>query len=308
MIKFEPSLAERSNTLRRGVFFLSLSFILGLLSCNTFEPSGPVPAYIHIPEFQLEVKNDNSQGSDAIDVPDAWVYVGNELVGVFEVPITIPILEFGEQKITIFAGIKKNGLANNRVSYPFYTAFIDTFNLVAEKVDTIVPIIKYFDALKFPFIEDFEDNSISFTKSGVDATVDSMYITKVDSLVYAYDGDKNEGSGAVDIPLGRQIFQNSSIASLDLPRSDDVYLELNYKTDVPLQTGLVATKNGRVIPIVLLFPTDGVWKKAYISLAEDINNNIYDGSEFKVLFDALSSTDTNQVNHIYLDNIKVVHR
>jgi hypothetical protein len=127
-------------------------------------------------------------------------------------------------------------------------------------------------------------------------------------LVFDYDGTSNKASGAVDLPLGRQIFQNSSISSYVLPRADDVYLEMNYKTDVGLQTGIIASNSTSPVPIVFLFPTDGIWKKAYISLAEDLNSAEYDGAEFKIFFDALSNIDTTVINHIYFDNIKLVHR
>lgn len=307
MILFRSFRSERIKYLRRGLYLLGFGVIISLQSCNPFEPDGPVPAYLRIEKFTLDVKNDNSQGSDAIDVPDAWVYVGNELIGVFEVPVTVPVIAEGSQRVTILGGIKKNGQANNRIPYPFYSGFVDTIDLVKTEIDTIRPVLKYFDAVNFPYIEDFEDNSISLTKSGVDATVDSMYITNDPLLVFDYDGSDNKASGAVDIPTGRQIFQNSSINSYDLPRGADVYLELNYNTDVSLQTGLVATSTNSVIPIVLLFPTEGQWKKAYISLAEDLNNNLYDGSEFKIVLDAVSNNDST-INHIYVDNIKIVHR
>lgn len=293
---------------RRGIITLCLFALLGLSACSPFEKDGPIPSYIRIGEFTVDTKADNSQGSGAHGIEDAWVYVDNELIGVFEVPITIPIVQTGVHKITIFAGIKKNGLANTRITYPFYNAFIDTLDLVAEQIIDVSPVVKYYDGIKFSLLEDFEDNSISFTKSGSDVTHDSMYVTHDPTLVFEYNGGSNKASGAVDIPLGRQIFQNASIASYDLPRADDVYLELNYKSDLALQTGIIAMNTSTAVPVLYLFPTEGEWKKAYISLAEDVNSTQYEGSEFKIFFDAVSSTDTNVIHHIYFDNIKIVHR
>jgi hypothetical protein len=293
--------------LRRGLTLLFIYVCVGLVACDPFEKDGPIPAYIRIEKFTVQTKSDNSQGSGAHAIEDAWLYVENELIGVFEVPVTVPVIAIGKKRITIFGGIRKNGLANTRIPYPFYTTYNDTLDLVLTEIDTIRPVVKYYDALKFPWLEDFEDNSISFSKSGTDVTVDSMYITKDQSLVFDYDGVSNLASGAVDIPLGSQIFQNASIESYDLPRSDDVYLELNYKTDVALQTGLIATKTTTAIPLLLLFPTDGEWKKAYISLAEDLNDPKYSGSEFKIFLDAVSNSDTS-INQIFIDNVKIIHR
>ena len=77
-----------------------------------------IPSYIYISEFVLYTKNTNF-GSNSHDFVDAWVYANNKLIGVFELPATIPILESGSKQLTIIAGIRKNGLYYEREAYPF---------------------------------------------------------------------------------------------------------------------------------------------------------------------------------------------
>lgn len=290
-----------------------ISTLVQLSGCGLFDKAEPVASYIYVKPFVVNTNADNSQGSDASEIVDGWVYVDGTLIGVFELPAMVPVLytkavgRTSAPIISVLPGIKNNGLSNNRVVYPFYKGYIDSFELTPGTIDTVQPVTTYQDGAKFVWLEDFEDRSISLEKSGVNVTEDSVQLTTDASLIFN-DG-KNKISAFVEMAEGVQYFENSTISRFDFPRNVPLYLELNYKLDVRLQVGLyVFTSAGKLfdqIGILDLFPTDGAWQKTYISLAEDVNNANYTNAEFKIFF-ASRSSSTTQKSRIYFDNFKIV--
>lgn len=280
-----------------------MSFILFFNSCDKEEA---IPAYLVVERIDLETKNDRSEGSNAHDIVDAWVYVDNKFIGVFELPVKVPVLYEGVHEVSILAGIKKNGQANNRVIYPYYSTFAEDIELSPGAEHVVEPVVGYRDNVQFSWLEDFEDKSISLEQSGSNSTVDSMVIETDPLQVYAYDGADERYSARSDIDTGVQIFEFATIQLYDIPRGQDVYLEFNYKSDLELVTGIYPITGSVVqgIPIVNYFPTSE-WKKAYVSLAEDVNNAEYNGADFRIFFAAFKNTHEEAT--IYLDNIKLVH-
>jgi len=272
-----------------------------------------IPSYIYISEFVLDTENTNF-GSNSHDFVDAWVYANNKLIGVFELPATIPILESGSKQLTIITGIRKNGLFYEREAYPFLKPYDIQHNFIPAQVDTIQPVVVYRENIKMPWIEDFEDNTLSFQGSGNSTNYDTMEITGNASEVFEYNGTTNKYSGRVAIPNGLRIFENSSVESTSLPRSgQEIYLEMNFKCNTEFVTGIYPLTGSLVtsVPIVNFYSTvdaDGImqWKKAYISLKEDVNNPEYAGAEFKAFIRAQTNT-TSGTPLIYIDNVKLVH-
>lgn len=294
----------------RVVFNYSLILISVLLaSCKSFDKEEPIPAYVYIPEMQMSVNADGTQGSNAHDIRDAWIFADGQMIGVFELPCLVPILKSDSTKITVFAGIKVNGASNNRKFYPFYEIFEKKVFLKATEIDTIIPLITYKPSVKFSWLEDFEDLAISLEKTGVTRTVDTIKITSLPSEVFEYGKFGNLHSAKVDYRGKKGTFENSSIGIFDLPRlTTDIYLEVNYKSDVPLQFGLYPTSGSSLdvgIPVYLAFANPNEWKKAYIRLTDDVNSSTNTGKKFRILINAVNSKDTAAT--LLLDNIKLLH-
>ena len=76
-----------------------------------------MPCYININDIELEENITNN-------ITDAWVYIDDNLQGVYELPANFPVLANGKHKLRIKAGIKDNGIASTRITYPFYKSFI----------------------------------------------------------------------------------------------------------------------------------------------------------------------------------------
>jgi len=306
---FTPQLPSNTfKSLRRSAVLGVLIFTV-FSACNVLDSDEPAPNYVHITEFELFTPSNNTQGSNSHDVRDVWVDVQGADVGVFEVPATFPVLLTQDiNQMILQAGIKNNGRANNRIRYPFYTILTDSLEKSNTGIDTIRPIIKYVDNITFPWLEDLEDRSISLEVEGIDVTIDTITLTNDSSEVFEFDSH-NQYSAKIDMGIGEQYFEARSIPTFDFPRGRPIYLELNYKTDVSVQVGLVALEGNIVqdqIPVLLLFPSDSKWKKVYISLGEDVNTQDYANMTFKVFFAARNDGSTDNPS-ILLDNIKVLH-
>jgi hypothetical protein len=277
-------------------------------SCDTEEP---IPSYVYISNIGLDT--DVEQGSNSHDIVDGWVYCDGILIGVFELPVRVPILQAGEHTITVVPGIKKNGLFNERVTYPFYSPFEQKLDLIPSAIDTILPVVRYRNNITFSWLEDFEDNAISVEKSGSNTTTDSMFVTSDPVHVFNYDGIENKYSGQVDIPSEFQIFENATVQLYDLPRKGgEVYLELDFKCNTEFTVGVYPVTGNFIngVPIVNFYSTEDdqgemQWKKAYVSLKEDINNPEYAGATFRVFFNA--QTNGSNEKQLFFDNIKLIH-
>lgn len=280
-----------------------------LASCKAFDKEETIPSYIYIEKIDLEVSNDGSQGSNAHDIKDAWILVNGSLKGVFELPCKVPVLEHGETEITIIAGVKVNGQSNNRKFYPFYDTCRKILNLKPTQIDTIKAKVKYKPTVKFVWKEDFEDMAVSLEKTGITRTVDTLQITDNPNEVFDFGKTGNKYSGKVDYRSKRGTFENSSILIFDFPRSStEIYMELNYKSDVPIQFGLYPTSGSSLdvgIPVYLSYANPEEWKKAYIRLSPDVNATVNTGKKFRIFINAVNAEDKNAV--ILIDNIKVLH-
>lgn len=283
--------------------------LIFLLSCNAIDKEETIPSYIFIEKIDLEVNSDGSQGTNAHDIKDAWILVNGSLAGVFELPCKVPVLSQGKTEITIIAGIKVNGQSNNRKFYPFYDTCLKIVNLKPAQIDTIKAKVKYKPAVKFVWKEDFEDMAVSLEKTGITRTVDTMLITGNPNEVYDYGKIGNKYSGKVDFRGKRGTFENSSITIFDFPRSTtEIYMEVNYKSDVPIQFGLYPTSGSTIdigIPVYMSYSNPDEWKKAYIRLSPDVNSSYNAGKKFRIFINAVNSEDKNAV--ILIDNIKVLH-
>ncbi|MFT5725164.1 MAG: hypothetical protein ACI9JN_002287 [Bacteroidia bacterium] len=280
-------------------------------SCNVFDREEQIPVYFFIDQFELETKSDNSQGSNAHDIQDAWVYVDGQLVGVFEVPVTIPVLAQDTAKITILAGIKKNGLSNDREIYPFYKAIQDTLILVPGSIDSFFPKIKYHDSTEFIWIEDFEDRTISFEPSGIDIEEDSMQLTLEPTEVFNH-SNLNQVSSFVEFDSINQAFENATISKFKIAANASTYLEMNYNLEAGTQVGFYVYDAAGIqikrINVLFLFPTEGKWKKSYVSLNEDLSDPRFAGGSFRVFFYSYNSSVNNKPKaRIYFDNLKLLH-
>ena len=76
-----------------------LLIVLILSSCQK-EDTVDIPTYLKIDNIVLD------EGNTTSIITDAWVYVNDQLQGVYELPAKFPVLEEDIQTVRIKAGIK----------------------------------------------------------------------------------------------------------------------------------------------------------------------------------------------------------
>jgi len=280
-----------------------LILILLVASCakNSVED---IPSYIKIDS--ISIKPNALQGTLSHKITDAWVYCGNELIGGFEMPANFPILKGGTNVLSIYAGIKLNGINETRVPYPFYQHLEKTVNLKRDSVLNLGDLaVTYTDKTVFSWIEDFEHTNLSIdtTKHSQTALVRALLPELATSFPY----ETNKYAGKVTLADSITSFECASHDFFDLPTDGhDVFFEMNYKTNHSFTVGLYV--NGTVITqrAVFVVNPDNKWNKIYINLTPTLSTYINVSGSFKVYISAYrSKSDANA--EIYFDNLKLLH-
>lgn len=285
--------------------------LLGALfwsSCNVINPEEEIPAYIYVEPFEFTAGPD--QGTNSSKITEVWLFVDGDYLGAYPLPSMIPLLEKGEKLVSLRPGIKENGIASQPEMYPAYAPFEVTLNLQANKIDTLRPETTYKSDLIFEFIEGFEnDNHVFRDISEEDEPFFS--ITTDDP----FEGDR---CGLIKLDTSNFIVGASTLARFPNPVQNAfqrAYLEINFKSDVPVFWGLIGHESNPTLPPKQLFNAgSGVseeWNKIYINLTPLALNTDY--VEFQVAFAAFIPTDetgltlSKETGEVRIDNIKFIH-
>jgi len=275
-------------------------------ACSLIDKPEPIPAYIRITNIDLKAPSDNSQGSSSSNVTDAWVYINDNLQGVYPLPTRFPVLLTGSNKLSVRSGIIQNGIDATRIDYPFYNAWDTTIELKEKEILSLKPkIYGYKSGTVFHFIEGFEGLGIDFEKTS--SSVNDIYKTSNTSLVYEGNncGKFEILSGTIDVTIASNKLYN-------LPKQGiSVFLELNYNINQTMEVGIMA-QNGATVnqsSVIGLRATTNssgttVWKKVYIDLTTAVSNQTY-ASGYKIYFYAKQEDGVS--NPLFLiDNVKLV--
>lgn len=290
------------------IIFFSIALLLVLLqgACNTFDKKEPIPSYIRITNIDLKVPSDNSQGSSSSNVTDAWVYINDNLQGVYPMPTKFPVLLSGSAKISVRSGIIQNGIDATRIDYPFYNAWDTTIELKEKEILSLKPRINgYRSGTVFHLIEDFEGIGLSLEKTS--SSTNDIYKTSNSAVVFEGNncGKFEILSGSVDVTVATTKLYN-------LPKQGaSVFLELNYNTNQAMEVGIMAQngaqiKQSSVLGLRASTNEQGVntWKKVYIDLTQAVSNETF-SSGYKIYFYAKQAVGVS--NPLFLiDNVKLI--
>ncbi len=292
----------------RTLIVLFTGILFSITSCDIINKEEAIPAYIFIPGFTLNTDVE-SEGTNSHKITEAHVFVANELIGIFTLPATVPVLMENTQEVQIFPAIRTNGLGDITDIYPFYRSFQTTLDFVPGNVDTIMPVIEYIDNARFFFApqEGFEDGTLTF---GIDLDGDPATTIEVTNQE-VFEGD---GSGIIALESGDAQMELGSnlITELPIASSSSTFLELNYKTDVSFLVGVIGyDSQGRIIYSLIdkgVNPNEE-WNKIYFDFTDEMIDlfSVSDqlsGWRLVIISDLIGGAE-NQAN-IYLDNIKMV--
>lgn len=283
--------------MRKSLYVLGIATALGLSTCDVINPEEPIPAYVHIPSFSVQTTSD--EGSASHRITEVWLTANDQVLGAYNVPATIPILEEGPSEIRLQAGIRDNGITLDPNIYPFYGAATFAADLQPGEIDTLSPVVfQYAEETQFAFIDDFEDALLAF--EGIQRTE-----------TQAFEGNF---SGLIELDSATVVaraFTTVAYGNLTV-NSPQVYVEMNYLSDVPVAVGIAGQPANPIFSPVTLeagfLPSD-TWNKIYFSLGGVIQEGQY--SDIQIVLEAfLSSLDQlgpDGKARVYLDNIKLVH-
>jgi len=271
---------------------------MAIASCTK---NDKVPAYVEIQAVTVDAAAE--QGGNTGKITDVWVEVNEELLGMWELPAQVPVLAEGPNRITVTAGIKRNGMYDDRLRYPFYARWDATVDLARTTTTRVAPVVRYIAAANF-WVESFDDTGTRLVSSaGSDTTL--LRFTPADHPGIVLDNSPC-GGFALDRDHRRVRLQTEENFQVT---GGPVFLEFDYSTDILLTMGVLYTVGGtsRAEPYVYITPTQGqgggvVWNKMYIDLSPLFNQAL---SRRDFYFEA-TLADSRERANAYFDNIKLV--
>lgn len=290
-------------TIKKLKTSLGVFVILFLVSCSKNDEM-MIPSYLKIDS--VSVAPDVLQGTASHNITDVWVYSESGLIGAFELPAQIPILESGNTKLNIYAGIKLNGISAARVNYPFYNPVEINVDLKRDSTFELKGLkVGYSDNCKFAWIEDFENENFTFRTTS-NGKVPLQRITSSDEI-FTLKGESNKSSAKAVLTNDSMFFEYASYESFKLPADGTrpTFLELNYKNSAEFIIGLFV--NGSVIeqrPVLVVNPSDK-WNKIYVNLTNAVNEN-NDANNFRIYIKMVKPSDEESA-YLYLDNLKLIY-
>jgi hypothetical protein len=268
----------------------------GFGGCSVLDPAEEIPSYVRINSIGVQINNSQIEGTGSQKITDAWLYVDGELIGAFEMPVSIPVLAEGAHTLLVFAGIKQNGLSTLRAIYPKYKAWEGTVTLVRGEIVNISPVVQYFPATNFVWMCDFDGPGTNIDDS------DGPWPGRLQEISgpNAFEGE----SGYVTLTSDTNEFYAQSSLSYQLNNQYDVYLEMNYKCNQAFVIGMKNSVNGSFIPWCEVQPSTG-WNKIYIRLNDAINTQP-PGGQFHIYI-AMQKNPDIALPELYFDELKLIN-
>ncbi len=312
------------KSLRFFVFsLLTLLFVSPFSSCQKFKGDQTIPAYIRIDSIIIET-NYEEEGAPTSNITDAWVYINNVAIGAYELPAVFPVLANGMTEVRVDPGIELNGIAALRSPYPFYKPVVQEVMLVeGEEVnlnhDTLftgneyVPYTMttgYYTNLKFVWMEDFEDPSLSLDSTSKSRT--DITRTEPANDPEAFLADYSKYSGLMILSEEKYLIDVATNVGNDdgfvLPKvGESVFLEFDYKNNNYFTTGFYAREQAQIIqhPVLNMNPTS-VWKKIYVNLTPGVSSQV-GAIDFNIFFGSYKEAAVDEPR-VLIDNVKLIHR
>lgn len=285
-------------------YFLLLSaiFLSFFTSCKKEQS---IPSYIYIPEIKVESIY-NVSGSSSSRITNVKVFDGSTLIGVYELPVQVPILKSGELTIQCLALIENNGLTSNILAYPFYTPSLNELFLEEDRIDTIQAIVSYLSSSSADYwFEDF--NGIGFGLNPGPNSNANLEITEVPSEVF-----EGSGSGKFDLESDTAYSKYLTNEYFEYKTGEAAFLELDHMNNQAFFFSLILRPNGGdpfKLPLYQFNSTansEGVleWNKIYIDIATSLNS-INGLDNFEICFEMARNVSISEPI-VLIDNVKVI--
>jgi len=307
-----PNFIYMAEILQRHVYLLMFLPVFLFTSCDKFEGDQTVPTYLSIDNVGFTT-DFSSQGTEKQNIKDVWIFVNDQAIGGFEMPAKFPVLEEGISTVEIRPGIILNGISSTRADYPYFEPIIlKDVNLVRDSILSFTDLeTVYRSNTVFKWREEFEDPALTII-SGPHSDTGIIMTDPADNPV-AFLDEYSRFSGVVSLDAARPyVFLESTSGSgnngFDLKAGDFIFLELHYKSDVDITTGMLLNQQNQYIEQRSLIGIRATqeWKKIYINFTPVVLESP-GAVSFWVYFEAYRD-EAREVSKIYLDNIKLLSR
>lgn len=305
-------------------FFVLAVVVLAFSSCRKFEGSQTVPAYIHIDTITVNCDY-FVYGANTSKISDAWVYVDDNPIGCYELPATFPVLKHGPHKVTIYGGIKRDGISAARAPYPFYKPLVyENLNLVEDSIVNLQPVLTYYpigDGVEKGWMEDFETANTLQPYGGSDTS-----IVRINGPE-AWHSPNSFYSGKIVLPPDSLDFTVTTTDEFSFHHGYMSYcmLEMDYNCNDAFFVGVMYYENYQLVkhPYLHIQPTDDTdgipqrWNKIYVNIGPLMNEHV-NANYFKIYFTSDLSVDpaygepdyvhSDRQRYYYFDNLKLFYR
>lgn len=275
------------------LYFLLFFGSLITFSCKKDSLKSPTASFLVVDRVSL--KTTSGQGANSQKITDLWYYVDGQFKGTFPIGSVMPIVTENNATITLFAGIKNNGISATRLPYEFYKQISFNQTVEAGQTYTVSPEFEYTSNSIFNYTQDFSSTGSQFSSVGDSATV----IVTSPSLTYGGTG----GSLFMGMSDAKPTAKYLQTTPYFLPTGGEpIYLELDYKCNQPFIVGVIGGGSDEREALTVNSSDD--WNKIYIQLTSVVSRQpTYAAQGYQVFIKA-----TKQVNspQIYLDNIKLI--
>ncbi len=236
-----------------------------LLLLSACEKDGGTPSFVRF----LAPTASTAEGDSLLPsaVSDFWVFANDEAIGVWQENRRIPVLADGLTNIKVVAGVRRNGITNDRIQYPFYATWEKDVDLTLGQETILEPEFTYYDAPIW--VEGFELAGQAFDYS----ESDTIFVP----LTAAEDVRYEERSGGIFLDADHDQFRAVTNAAPTFPNGTAAtFLEFDHKSDTRFLIGVryTTSQNGQTltVPYVVVNPTGPVggeqpWKHMYIDLS-----------------------------------------
>lgn len=301
---------DLNNGFLKWAIIPALMTTVAITACDQEEE--PVPAYLTIENFELKPTDTDDHGSISHKITHADVFMFDSSenkaiqLGVFELPITIPVANLGDFSLNVDPVIRANGSSLYLQPYPFYTRYSTPISLSANGDLTVRPTTTYSEETVFEVIEDYEENTVLFSVDRDDNAATAIVRTSEDAFEGTYSGRVLLDTANADV-----VAQTAGLYELDFGTVGKIFLELNYKTDVPLEFGVVAVNDQGEEDINFEFVVlaKNGWNKIYFDLTDIVATS--GTSRFALIFRGGIPIENGKYTlneaKILLDNVKLVH-
>ncbi|MFN0214643.1 MAG: hypothetical protein ACKVT2_10345 [Saprospiraceae bacterium] len=280
--------------------FLIPLALLFLFACK--DAPEQIPAYLNIKPFEVNAAG----GANWQKITDAWLYVNGEFLGAYTLPALVPVLAEGENEIIIFPGVKENGIEATPNIYPYLTKFSKKLNLTGGQTTEIQGVTDYDPNIIYAFgigRGDFDGGSFISLENRDSDTLINVETTTIG----AFSGK----SVLMQVDTAHPVMDIATEKMKDLPilGSPEVWLELNYKTDMPFFLYLLSGP-AQSSEFVFVFNKSEDWNKTYFNITEKLV--ITQASEQRLFFRLSLPKDNagkfiQNSGKVLIDNIRVVH-